>query len=340
MMHPDAQPARRPRSPLRRILDVVVPLGFAVALAVFVWDQRTTLAAAGDAPIAAIVGIATLFAVAHFLNSTEFWLLYTATGARLGAFENWMLFTAGQLANHLPGQLGSLYRLRYMRVVHGVPYLSSAAVYGANLVITIAGASVAGLFGVIGAATMAGAPLSVSMLLVFTVLALLAAAVAVTPLTAFEGRTGIVARLWQGVYAGLSQIRARPRTALLAAAIESVKYLATAWRLQITFALIGVDGSFWLFLVLAPAAGIASFIAFTPAALGFREVFVAAAAAAMGLNLASGLLGATVDRAVMLATFLVLGGMGFLVTLPTLRAAARVEDAEPAAVEVKDGSGG
>jgi len=313
----------RPRTALRRALDVAVPATFAAALLGFAWSQRAMLASMGEAPGAQLLAIAALFAVAHFMNSTEFWLLYAATGARVTMVETWLLFTAGQLANHLPGQVGTLYRLRYMKVVHDVPYLSSAAVYGANLVVTVAGASVAGLAGVFGAVAFTQAPLSVSMLLAFGGLAVMAGIFAWAPLGTLEGKSGLLARAWRAVHAGFAQIRERPGLALLAAAIESAKYLATAWRLQITFALIGVEGSFWAFLVLAPAAGLASFIAFTPAALGFRELFVAAAAVGMGLDVTSGLMGATVDRAVMLATFLVLGGLGFLVTYPRLRAARR-----------------
>jgi uncharacterized membrane protein YbhN (UPF0104 family) len=102
-------------------------------------------------------------------------------------------------------------------------------------------------------------------------------------------------------------------------AFEAVKYVFTAWRLQLAFSLIAIDQPLWFFLVLAPAVGIASFIAFTPAALGFRELFVTAAAVAMGVDVTSGLLGATIDRAVMLVTFLLLGGIGLLVTYPRLR---------------------
>ena len=56
------------------------------------------------------------------MNSTEFWLLYRAQGLRIGLWENWLVFTAGQLANLLPGQVGTLYRFRYLKVVHRFSY--------------------------------------------------------------------------------------------------------------------------------------------------------------------------------------------------------------------------
>ena len=102
--------------------------------------------------------------------------------------------------------------------------------------------------------------------------------------------------------------------------LESAKYVVNAARFAVAFNLLGIHESFWLYLVLSPAAGVAGFIAITPGAFGFREGFVAAAAAAMGAGLNSGLLAATVDRALMLATSAVLGSVGLLVTYPRLRA--------------------
>ena len=101
--------------------------------------------------------------------------------------------------------------------------------------------------------------------------------------------------------------------------IEIAKYVVYALRFSIAFSLLGVNEQFWLYLVLAPAAGIAGFIAITPGALGFREAFVAASAAAMGAGLDSGLLVATADRAVLLVASILLGALGFLLTYPRLR---------------------
>jgi len=300
---------------------VAAPVGILAALAWFVWSERATLATGAEAPLTDLLLIALLFTLAHLLNSAEFWALFKATGTRLALFENWMLFTAAQLANHLPAKLGTIYRFRYMRSVHGVPYVGSVAVHAANLVITIAGAGVAGTAGVLGSAAVAGTPLSIPMLLLFAAMVAAASSFALFPLPRLAGREGRLGGIWGRFHEGFEELRHLPGTALVAVAIEALKYSVTAWRLQVTFALIGIVAPYWTFLVLAPAAGVASFISFTPAALGFRELVVTGAGVAMGLTLTGGLLGATVDRAVMLATFLVLGGTGFLVTYPRLRAA-------------------
>lgn len=313
-------PQRRPASAARVIKTIVVPIVFAALLVVFVWNQRDRLDDLWNAPIHWIAAIALLVLIGHFLNSMEFWLLYRANGCRSGLFENWMLFLAGQLGNYVPAQAGTLYRLRYMRAVHDVSYPESVAVYSANFVATLVGASVTAFIGVIGFAA-AGGRLSYSLLLISGGLIALAAAMAVVPLPQFAARHGRLARAWRSFHSGFEQIRREPGTAWACVMIEIGKYVITGLRMYIAFRVLDVDVPFWAFLVLAPAAGIAGFISFTPGAFGFRELFITGAAAALGIGVDTGLLGATIDRAVMLATSVVFGGLAFLYTYPRLRAA-------------------
>jgi uncharacterized membrane protein YbhN (UPF0104 family) len=315
----------RTRSPLRRLFgDVLLPLVFAVLLLAFVWNEHDRLDPLADAQIGKLVALVALMGLVHFLNSSEFWLLYRANGVHSGIFENWFVFLASQLGNNLPGQAGSIYRLRYMRAVHGASYATSAAVYAADFVATLAGAAAVALIGVIGQAA-TGGKMSWVMLFVSLGVALLAVVFAVVPTPSFASRAGRLARVWRSFHAGFEQSRREPLTIFAVMLIEMAKYVAYAIRLAIAFDLLGIKQPFWLYLVLAPAGGVAAFIAITPGAFGFREGFVAAAAAAMGAGLDSGLLAATADRAVQLATAIGLGTVGFLITYPRLRAVRRAE---------------
>ncbi len=307
------------RGPVRRVIgDIVLPIAFIALLALFVWRERDRLDPLWHASVGKLLALALLVALTHFLNSSEFWLLYRSHGSQSGLFENWFLFLASQLGNLIPGQAGTVYRLRYMRAVHDVPYTRSAAVYGADFVATLGGAAVVALVGVIGAG-IAGDGLSWVMLCISLGVAALAVIIALLPLPRFLAGKGRIARVWRSFHAGFEQMRRDPVTAFSVVLIEIAKYVVYALRFSIAFSLLGVHEPFWLYLVLAPAAGVAAFIAITPGALGFREAFVAAAAAAMGAGLNSGLLAATADRAVLLAASIVLGAAGFLVTYPRLR---------------------
>ena len=59
-------------------------------------------------------------------------------GLQIGPMENWALFNAGQLGNYLPMQVGTIYRFRYLKNVHGHRYSRNASNLAMNLVITLA----------------------------------------------------------------------------------------------------------------------------------------------------------------------------------------------------------
>ena len=114
------------------------------------------------------------------------------------------------------------------------------------------------------------------------------------------------------------QITRSPGIAWAIVALEFAKAFVTAWRFDIAFRLIDVHESYWVYLVLAAAASLAGFVAFTPGAFGFREVFMSFAAGALGVGIGTGFVGATVDRAVLLLTSVLFGALGFLMTYKRL----------------------
>ena len=312
-----------PRSELVRQLrwvvgNLLIPVAFLVALVVVVVAQWDELRPAFDDPGRQLALIAVLVVVGHFLNSTEFWLLYRAQGLRIGIWENWLLFTAGQLGNLVPGQVGTLYRFRYLKVVHRFSYGRSGSAFGANLVLTFASSAIAGIVGLVGVAA-AGGTVRPWIVAAVAGLAVVSVAVIAVPVPAVPFLTGPAERVWRGFRSGWNDLRRQPRVAALVLLLDLGKYLLVAWRFQVSFALLGVDEPYWYFLVIAPAAGLAGLLSFTPGGLGFREAFVTAAAVGMGSEFDIGLLAATVDRGVMLAASVVLGSVGFAVTLPKLR---------------------
>jgi uncharacterized membrane protein YbhN (UPF0104 family) len=305
---------------VKKLLRWSVTLVIVAVLFILVWQRRDDLRPLWDDPSWDLALIAVLIVAGHFLNSSEFWVVYRATGVRVGFLENWMVFTAGLLGNLLPGQVGTIYKFRYMNAVHGVPYAKSGSNYGANLVISLGSSAVVGIIGV-AAHSASGGDFATTMFAVFIVLGGACIALMRFPLPDWPLLRGKPARAAASFNEGWHEIQRTPRTSLQVLTIDIVKYLLTAWRFQLAFGLLGVDESFWFFLVVAPAAAIAGIIAFTPGALGFRELFVTTAAVGMGATLDDGLLAATTDRGVMLASALVLGAAGYAYTVPRLRRA-------------------
>lgn len=325
MTTPGPGPAQRPgvaRQVRWVVGNLVIPVGFLVALVAVVAARWDDLAPAFEDPGRELALIAVLVVVGHFMNSTEFWLLYRAQGLRIGLWENWLLFTAGQLGNLLPGQVGTLYRFRYLKVVHDFAYGRSGSAFGANLVLTFTSSALAGIAGLAGVA-LAGGTVRPWIVAVVVGLGVVSVAVIAVPLPAVPFLSGAPARLWRSFRAGWNDLRRQPGTAALVLLLDLAKYLLVAWRFQVAFSLLGLDEPYWYFLVIAPAAGLAGLLSFTPGGLGFREGFVTAAAVGMGSEFDIGLLAASVDRGVMLAASIVLGSIGFAVTLPRLRGAGR-----------------
>jgi uncharacterized membrane protein YbhN (UPF0104 family) len=305
---------------VKKLLRWSMTLAVVAVLFILVWQRRDDLRPLWDDPSWDLGLIALLIVVGHFLNSSEFWVVYRATGVRVGFLENWMVFTAGLLGNLLPGQVGTIYKFRYMNAVHGVPYAKSGSNYGANLVISLGSSAVVGIVGV-AAHSATGGDFATAVFAVFVVLGIACIALMRFPLPDWPLLRGKPARAAASFNEGWHEIQRAPRTSLQVLAIDIVKYVLTAWRFQLAFGLLGVDESIWFFLVVAPAAAIAGIIAFTPGALGFRELFVTTAAVGMGATLDDGLLAATTDRGVMLASALVLGAAGYAYTVPRLRRA-------------------
>jgi uncharacterized membrane protein YbhN (UPF0104 family) len=309
---------------MKKALRWVISAGMLALLVAMVWQRRDDLKPIFEDPSGDLLLIAVLIVAAHFLNSAEFWVLYRAAKVRVGFFENWMVFTSGLLGNLLPGQVGTLYKFRYMKTVHGLGYAKSGSNYGANLVISLGSSAIIGSVGVIGHMATGGDPAWI-VLLVFAGLGVLCVALLNVPLPSWSILRGKPARVAASFNEGWDEIRAHPSTSLTVIAIDVVKYLLTAWRFLIAFRLLGVDESFWFFLVIAPAAAIAGIIAFTPGGLGIRELFITAAAVGMGSTFDTGLLAATTDRGVMLLSALVLGTIGYAYTVPRMRR-ARLDD--------------
>jgi uncharacterized membrane protein YbhN (UPF0104 family) len=223
-------------------------------------------------------------------------------------------------------QAGTIYRFRYLKVVHRLRYAANASFLAMNLAITLASTAVCGLVGVIGVAVSGDRRISWIMLAIFGALLVFAIAAATLPIPrALRPRpdhTGRIAAAWREFHRGWDALRRNPRVGLTVLVVDTVKLALLAVRFQIAFELLDVEAPLWLFLVIGPVAALMGVIAFTPGALGLRELAVAGAAAAMGYSVPTGLLAATIDRGVMLCVTLVLGGIGYAMTVPRLRRAS------------------
>ena len=118
---------RRQHSRPVAIVLKVVPYAFVGAMVLYLFSRRDDLAKLGDASIQDLALLAALVVVGAVLNATEYWVMYRAADIDIGFRENVALFNAGQLGNYLPMQVGTMYRFRYLKVVHQLRYANTAS---------------------------------------------------------------------------------------------------------------------------------------------------------------------------------------------------------------------
>ncbi len=312
----------KPRGVVWYTQRIVLPTLFVALLAWFIVSRRDALEPLKSISVAQVGLVLALTAAAHWLNATEFALIYRSLGAKVSLTENWLLFTAGQLGNYLPAQAGTIYRFRYLASVHNLTYAQATAGYGANLILTLLSTGGLGLAACAGL-YVADGTVSYPLIAAFGALVAVAVAVYVLPLPMKAGGTSKVARFARGVAAGWGDLRRNPRLGVAVLGLELAKYLTAAIRMQLIFGWLGYDEHLYFFLVLAPVAGLATFIGLTPASLGFREVGIAGSTIALGRSLDEGLLGASLDRGAVLIVSVVFGAIGFVYTGRRLAQAAQ-----------------
>jgi uncharacterized membrane protein YbhN (UPF0104 family) len=325
-----------------RVFVRVAPYVVAPLLAWYVWDRRHELDRAFQTSLDSLLIIMALVVVGMFLNAFEFFLLYRAVGVQIGPMENWALFNAGQLGNYLPMQVGTIYRFRYLKNVHGHRYSRNASNLAMNLVITLASTATCGLIGVLGSWITDDRDISILVPLAFLGLLVAGVVMATAPLPrVFRQSHHRVAAAWEEFHRGWEAMRRQPRVGAEVFLIDVAKLLVLALRFDIAFRILDVRAPFWLFLVLGPVAALAGVLAVTPGALGLREATVAAAAAGMGYGLPTGLLAATVDRGAMILVTVILGSTSYLWTrrAPRRELAAGGEGDEPISTGGRDDVG-
>ncbi|MCP4435892.1 MAG: flippase-like domain-containing protein [Actinomycetia bacterium] len=287
------------------LLNVVLPLVVLVLLAVFVWNRREQFQAIGEAPLLTVVLLALLTAAGFSINAAEFGILYRVLGAPVGALENQCVFVAGQLGNHIPGQVGTLYRFRYMKSVYGLTYTNGVAVYSVNLVLTALATGAIGLVGCLGLWLNEGtwSLVLTGALLALVVVALGAASISPTS----KARQGRIGRLVTRFSSGWATASGDRKAAAAVVGLELLRFVLLAVRLKIAFAWVGIDESVMFFLIVGPVGSLATFVSFTPSGIGIRELVMAGATAALGRSLEDGLLASSVDRGINLLVVLLLG---------------------------------
>ncbi|MEO1081478.1 MAG: lysylphosphatidylglycerol synthase domain-containing protein [Pseudomonadota bacterium] len=301
-------------------------------LAWYLVENRDLLSRALQASARDLTALTLLILATWLFNSLQVLLFLRLAGLSIGFWENLLLQNATQLGNYVPLRLGTILRFRYLKVIHGIEYTRLGGIAGMRILLLTTAAGVLGCIGL--AALMRDGSHTI-----YPILWLVFPGMIVAPLVIWmvaarlefsaDSRFGRLAQLFLSSF---SALRAKPGVALCILALLLAQFLVLALRLQVSFAIVGVEMSAWVLLLLAPTGTLLVFLNLTPGNLGLREWVIGALSLATGYPFADALVAGVVDRAVLMICVFFFGAISFPLLLHRLRRASA------AAVEQSAGS--
>lgn len=258
-----------------------------------------------------ITAVIAITAVAFFLNSTEFAVLYKAQGIKIGLGESHRIFSVGQLLNYAPGQVGTIYRFREMKQTFGASYTDSSVTMATNFVLSALATGVIGL----------SATLALGIIGEVWVLPLLAIFAAISVVTATAGLIRVpqpntgrrVPKYFRKFNESWGQVQQKKVVGLTVLLLEVSRLLLAAWRLQLILGWLEISASFIECAVVAPLGSLAVWFSITPSALGIRELIIGLGARLLNMDFSDGLASSSIERVAAIFAVLIAIAVSLLV---------------------------
>jgi uncharacterized membrane protein YbhN (UPF0104 family) len=279
----------------------------------YLWAHRTELSAILNLS-AVEVGVLVLLVFATWvLNAAQGYILYRTARVKIGFLETFLLSSAANFGNYLPGRAGTLVRAHYLNSLYDLRYVRFGSIVTVRAVLTIISAGFAGLSGILWLALL-GHDVSLQLTAIFLGLVLAPSLVFFWPrnLRTSNPVSTRFGRAREDFTRGFLELSASPRAGLAVIALLLLQYLTLGVRFFIAANLTSATISLPVFALLAPLAGLASFISLTPGALGLREAIMGYISFAVGASFSEGVFVGTLDRAVLLFVAAILGGPCFV----------------------------
>jgi uncharacterized membrane protein YbhN (UPF0104 family) len=288
-----------------------VALGIVVWFVVYLWTSQEFLhqAASISARDAGVLSILIVFT--WFTASSQGYVLFRASGARIGFFESFVLSAATSFGNHLPMRAGTLVRAHYMKSVHKMSYVVFGSIFSLRLVLTVITSGLIG-FSTVTYIALSNGRFSIELLLIFLACAVVPFTVYFWKPTDSAAAEGRISKLWQEFAEGFHHLKDQPRIAIWCALLILAQNLLFATRFYVAARATGMEIDLVIILVLVPIATLVSFTAVTPGGIGFRESIMGYATFATGLQFSNGLFIGTIDRIMLLILTIVFGSSAFI----------------------------
>jgi uncharacterized membrane protein YbhN (UPF0104 family) len=232
-------------------------------------------------------------------------LYLTALGVRISIGEAFWLAAVMFLCSYLPLQLNLLLRAKYLKQLHSLPYVAYTAMVMTNFGVMFCAI---GIYGVLSLTIVwwHEARINVVLAAVFILCAVLPPVAGVMILRLGPGRWGGW-RITGDIVTAAGTICQRRST--LAQAIGLTVVALFIWSVRFHAAALHVTpgNRLELAMILPPVAALSTYLAITPSGLGVRELMSSGLTEMIGMDHTVGLAVTTVERAVSVVCFALLG---------------------------------
>lgn len=290
---------------VRRALEPVLTVAGLVWLAFFLSQNRDLTSQVFNSSLPDLLLLLALVLGGWIAISTQSLVLLRSQSVRLSAVESLFVHAATSLLNYVPMRLGTLLRLRYLRVVHSLGYGRALGLIVLRLslfVVIAAGMTLLGIALIGGGGEAAVVPLVASC---FGALAAIAVLVfIVRPIR----NDGPIARIWN-VFAEAFRTGRKEPGVMAAVFVLIIAQLGFgALRMDLAFDITGVPVDLSVLLIVTPVTVLLGLFSF--ATLGVREAIIGGLVVLTGLDFTAGVIAASVERGALIVLSAILGAPG------------------------------
>ncbi len=248
-------------------------------------------------------GIVICVVLAAALNAMQMSLAFGAAKFTVGNLEIWILQNSITLLNYLPLRAGTAIRFVYLRRLHKIEFSRLAGIIAIrNVLLCLA----AGAFGLLGLGLAEGVSSPWLWLIYLGMSGLMVAGYLCSRLDVSFGVSRL-GKIFEIFMRGFGSLASHPILSLAIFVLIALQFSVLGGRLWLAFDAAGERVDLSTLLLLAPAATVLSIIAITPGNMGLREWIIGLLSAAMGNDLAFGMLAIALDRIVLILVTLALG---------------------------------
>lgn len=282
-------------------------LAFVIALI----RQRTQIAQMSRLGPSQLAVMSVTIALGVLLTGCTTRLYLAALGVRISVWEAFWLAAVTYLCSYLPLQLNLLIRAKYLRHLHSLTYAAYTAMVITNLGVMLCAIGIYGLLslGWLGWLEGRHSPVLYALFTLCAVVPPVVGGLAVRRGPRRIGRWRVTGQ----VLSAAGTICGSRKTIVLAVGLTVVALFAWTLRFYQAAQHVAPNDRLQLAVILPPVATLSTYLAVTPSGLGIRELISSGLTRVLGMDYTVGLAVTTIERAVSVVWYAILGAVGTLV---------------------------